>query len=287
MTVKMHYNTIDLLEKHEQIFDLTDRVGIVTGGAGKMGREFAKVLSFAGASVVLADIDKEGCQEAADSISKHTGGNVLGLPCDVSSKKNIHNLFSVVESEFGGLDFLVNNVIAKPEGYYQSFDKYKVETWDEVLQTNLTGVFLTCQAAVNLMKRSNGGSIVNTASIYGVVAPDQRVYDKCLPEHNPYGGEHALNIPGVYSASKGGLISFSRYLAVSCAEYNIRVNILTPGGVYDGQEESFHKEYIKRVPLGRMAVWSDYNGAILFLVSDASRYMTGANLKVDGGWTAW
>jgi len=283
----MNYNTIDALQKPEQIFDLSDRVGIITGGAGKMGREFAKVLSFAGASVVLADIDKEGCQEAAVTVSKETGGNILGLPCDVSNKKDVESLFSFLESEFGRLDFLVNNIMAKPDGYYKSFEQYDVATWNEVVRSNLTGVFLTCQAAVRLMKRSNGGSIVNTASIYGVVAPDQRIYDVCSPEENLYGGKYPLNIPGVYSASKGGVISFSRYLAVSCAGDNIRVNVLTPGGVYDGQEDSFQEEYVKRTPLGRMAIWSDYNGAILFLVSEASRYMTGANLIIDGGWTSW
>ena len=283
----MNNNTIHPLEKPEQMFDLSDRVGVITGGAGKMGIEFAKVLSYAGASVVLADIDKKGCQEAAVTVSKETGGNILGVPCDVSSKKDVENLFSSVESEFDGLDFLVNNVMAKPDGYYQSFEKYDVVTWNEVIRSNLTGVFLTCQAAVKLMKKKKGGSIVNTASTYGVVAPDQRIYDECNSEGNLYGGKYPLNIPGVYSASKGGMISFSRYLAVSFAGGNIRVNVLTPGGVYDGQEESFHQEYVKRTPLERMAIWSDFNGAILFLVSDASRYMTGANLIVDGGWTAW
>ena len=134
---------------------------------------------------------------------------------------------------------------------------------------------------------AKSGSIVNTASTYGVVAPDQRIYDECKPEGNLYGGGYPLNIPGSYSASKGGVISFSRYLAVSLAEYNIRVNVLIPGGVFDGQENNFHQEYVKRTPLGRMAIWSDYNGAILFLVSEASWYMTGANLIIDGGWTSW
>jgi NAD(P)-dependent dehydrogenase (short-subunit alcohol dehydrogenase family) len=120
-----------------------------------------------------------------------------------------------------------------------------------------------------------------------MVSPDQRIYRDCQPAKNPYGGEDPLSVPASYSASKGGLIAFARHLATLWAEDGIRVNVLIPGGVHDGQEESFHQEYIRRTPLGRMAVWSDFNGAILFLASDASRYMTGANLIVDGGWSAW
>ena len=137
------------------------------------------------------------------------------------------------------------------------------------------------------MKKKGQGSIVIVSSIYGLVGPDQRIYRNCSPTNNPYGGSDSLNTPGSYAASKGGLIAFARYLAVLMGPDNIRVNVLTPGGVFDEQEEAFHQEYVQRTPLGRMAVWSDYSGAILFLVSDASRYMTGANLVVDGGWTAW
>jgi NAD(P)-dependent dehydrogenase (short-subunit alcohol dehydrogenase family) len=156
------------------------------------------------------------------------------------------------------------------------------------MEINLSGTFLCCREASKIMiEQSTGGSIVVTASTYGVVGPDQRIYDGCSPGKNLYGGNFKLNAPASYSASKAGLIGLARYLATYVGSNGIRVNVLTPGGVFDGQEESFHAAYTQRVPLGRMAVWSDYNGAILFLISDASRYMTGSNLVVDGGWTAW
>lgn len=281
------YKKIKALGNPLEIFDLKGRVGVIIGGAGKMGQEFAKILSLAGACVVIADLNQGFCREVAQNIANQTGGTLSGLACDVSKQEQVIHLFENIHKELGRLDFLISNIMSKPEGYYRSFENYPGETWRRVLDVNLTGTFLCCQEAKRLMGKRREGSIVITSSIYGLVGPDQRIYKNCNPDRNLYGGGEPLNSPGVYAASKGGLVAFARYLATLLAPEGIRVNVLTPGGVYDGQEETFHREYVNRTPLGRMAVWSDYNGAILFLVSDASRYMTGADLVIDGGWTAW
>ena len=281
------YKKIKTLEKPADIFDMKGKAGIIVGGAGKMGQQFAKTLSYAGAKVVIADIDERECNRLAKNISVCTNTPVNGHQCDVTKEKQIRNLFKVVYEKYKQIDFLIYNVMTKPEGYYRSFSSYPVTTFKRVLDGNLTGAFLCCREAGNYMEKVNGGSIVLTSSTYGLVGPDQRIYKDCSPSQNIYNRNDSLYCPVSYSASKAGLIGLGKYLATFWGEINIRVNVLVPGGVYDGQEENFHKEYVKNTPIGRMAVWSDYNGAILFLVSDASRYMTGATLVIDGGWTAW
>jgi NAD(P)-dependent dehydrogenase (short-subunit alcohol dehydrogenase family) len=282
------YDGIPGLEDPARMFDLDGRVGLITGGTGKMGQQFARTLAKAGATVIIADLSKEKSTSVANVMKQETKRNIIGTGCDVTQQKDVEDLFSQIEKENGRLDFLINNVMGKPDGYYSPFDEYSKATWDKVMEINLTGCFLCCQEATKIMKRqASGGSIVITASTYGIVGPDQRIYDGCSPGSNPYGGHYKLNAPASYSASKAGLIGLSKYLATLLGPDGIRVNVFTPGGVYDGQEESFHSAYVNRVPLGRMATWSDYNGAILFLASDASRYMTGANIVIDGGWTAW
>jgi len=284
---RIDYKKIIPLEDPAELFDLSGRVGLITGGGGKLGRQFALVLGRAGASVVLADKDERICRKAAKDTSRRLGREIDACVCDVSDVESVKQLFAEIKKRFGRLDFFVSNVMAKPEGYYRPLETYSLDTWKEIHDINLAGAFLCCREAVELLAESRNGNIVLTSSIYGLVSPDFRVYENCSAIKNPYGGFEALTTPAAYSSSKGGLIALAKYLAVFLAPKKIRVNVLTPGGVFDDQEEGFHQEYIKRVPLGRMAVWSDYNGAILFLISDASRYMTGANLVVDGGWTVW
>lgn len=281
------YENIRPLETPSDIFDLKDRVGVIIGGAGMMGQQFALTLGLAGAKVAIVDKNKKKCVKIAEETSSRTKTLINGYECDVTQEEKIQEVFKRVCIEFGRLDFLIYNVMAKPEGYYAPFEEYPIGTWKGVLDGNLTGAFLCCREVANYLKKSSGGSIVLTSSTYGLVGPDQRIYEGCSTKRNIYGGDDPLNCPVSYSASKAGLIGLAMYLSTLWGEHKIRVNVLTPGGVYDGQEEGFHNEYVNRTPLGRMAVWSDYNGAILFLVSDASRYMTGANLVVDGGWTAW
>ncbi|MGA1866932.1 MAG: SDR family oxidoreductase [bacterium] len=276
------------LKTIHDLFDLSGRIGIITGGSGKMGEQFVTILVEAGATVIIADIDKKRCQNLEKAFNKRNPGCVTAYQVNVSSEREVHKFFECIDERYEHLDFLVHNVMAKPAGYYRSFEEYNTDTWDAVLKGNLTGAFLVCKEAVRRMRlNAKGGSIVLTSSIYGIVGPDQRIYDRCTSKNNIYSDLDKLYTPSCYSASKAGLIGFSRYLATMFGKDNIRVNVLTPGGVFDGQEQSLYDAYRMRVPLARMAEWSDYNGAILFMVSDASRYMTGANLIVDGGWTAW
>ncbi len=281
------YSKIPELNKVESLFNLKGKTAVIIGGAGKMGRQFAITLGYAQANVALGDIDARKCKAVAKEVTTLTGTSVMGLKCDASKEMEVQELFKKIHHSWGRVDILIYNVMTKPDGYYRPLDQYPVSTWKSILNGNMTGAFLCCREAVNYMKKSRAGSIVLTSSIYGIVGPDQRIYKGCSPEKNIYGGADPLNCPASYSASKAGLIGLARHLAASWGEFNVRVNVLVPGGVYDGQESSFHKEYVKRTPLGRMATWSDYNGAILFLASDASRYMTGATLVIDGGWTAW
>jgi NAD(P)-dependent dehydrogenase (short-subunit alcohol dehydrogenase family) len=279
------YKKVKPLLKIEDMFNLSNRVVLITGGAGKMGQHFAISLGLAGANVILADTNPRIADAIADSVSRISGKRALGIRCEISNQKQVKDLFKRIKKEFGKLDVLINNVMAKPKRYYAPMDKYPPDVWKQVCDTNLMGTFLCCREAFKLMKE--GGSIIITSSTYGVVSPDQRIYKKSAKKKNIYGGRYSLNTPAVYSTTKAGLINLARHLATIFADKGIRVNAFTPGGVYDGQDESFHENYVKRTPLARMAVWSDYTGPIIFLSSDASRYMTGANLIVDGGWTAW
>lgn len=281
------YSRIKQLNNIQEIFDLSGKVGVVTGGAGNMGQEFAKVLSGAGARIIIADQDIDKCKESVDEIESDTGSRPLIQQCDITNSEDIIKLFNVIEKEYGRLDFFIHNVMAKPKGYYESLENYSDDVWKNVIDVNLNSAYYITKNAEKLMEKSGGGSIVYTASIYGLVSPDPRIYEGSDPSKNIYDETIILNTPASYSASKGGLISLSKYMAILLAPKNIRVNVLVPGGVYDMQDEPFHDAYTQRTPLGRMAVWSDFNGAILFLVSDASRYMTGSNLVLDGGWTAW
>lgn len=266
------------------MFDLSGRTAVIVGGGGKMGMQFGETLSQAGAEVILAEKDAEKCRTIAKQLED---SRRHALPLDAGDAQQVRDLFAGIYGDYRRLDILIYNVMAKPAGYYRDNADYPLPAWEETLRGNLTGAFLCCREAAKYMKKTGAGAIVLTASIYGVVAPDQRIYDGCEAGKNIYSSGESLNCPAVYSASKAGLIGLGKHLAARWGRDNIRVNLLTPGGVFDGQEEAFHQEYVSRTPLGRMAAWSDFNGAALFLVSDASRYMTGANLVVDGGWTAW
>lgn len=282
------YQNIPELASAESLFSLKGKTGAIIGGAGKISQASAKALALAGARLVLGDSNEELAKSIARSLPPNGECPHLGLALDVGSESSVSDFFRHLENEFERLDFLVYSVMSKPPGYYRPFENYSKSTWDQVLTGNLTGAFLCSQKAAALISRNEqGGSIVLTSSIYGLVGPDQRIYRDCSPAGNIYGQQDPLNAPGAYSAAKAGVIGLSRYLATLLGERKIRVNSFIPGGVYDGQEESFHLEYVKRTPLGRMAVWSDYAGPLLFLVSDSSRYMTGTNLVVDGGWSAW
>jgi 2-deoxy-D-gluconate 3-dehydrogenase len=272
------------------LFDLNERVAVVTGGAGLLGRRHCEALLEAGASVVVADVHAERASEVAQELARAHRGRAVGIHVDATQADMVSGLVDRTVAEFGRLDILVNNAALTVKGgsidlagYFAPFEAYPHSLWDAAIAANLTSMFLCAQAAGRQMLRQGGGVIINIASTYGVVAPDQRIYEGVK---SPY-ADVGFNTPISYAVTKGAVLSFTRYLATYWAGRNIRVNSLTPHGVYDGHDETFLRNFNYRSPMGRMARSDEYKGALLFLASDASSYMTGANLVVDGGWTAW
>lgn len=274
-----------------ELFDLSGRVAIVTGACGLLGREHCDVLAEAGANIVVADLRPESSCSVAQDIARRRGVRVLHIAIDISDKKSVESMVHRVVEEFGRIDILINNAALTVKAgseqlkdYFAPFEQYPLEVWEKALRTNLTGTFLCSQAAGKQMVKQNRGVIINVCSIYGVVAPDQRIYANA---RSPYDPSIAFNTPASYSATKGSVLALTGYLATYWAGKNIRVNALTLGGVFDQHDQEFVRNYSYRTPMGRMADRTEYRGAILFLASDASSYMTGANLIVDGGWTVW
>lgn len=268
------------------LFDLTGKTAIVTGGGGILGKGFCRVLAEHGANVVIADLFVDAAQKAAEEIAATVPEErLLPIACDVSDKGSIEAMLEAVLDRFGAVHVLHNNAASKSSdlsAFFAPFEEYDLEQWREIMAVNMDGMFLVAQAVGRQMVRQGtGGSIIHTASIYGVVGPDNRIY-----EGSEYMG-HQINTPAVYSASKAGVIGLARYLATYWAEAGIRVNVLTPGGIESGQNELFRKNYSNRVPLGRMGEAHELHGALLYLASDASSYVTGQNIIVDGGLTCW
>ena len=264
------------LINYRNIFSLKKKVIIIFGGAGNLGKSFSKSLVTAGARVYLLDLKK----------IKVNNKNIISIKCDVSSKESVIECINQIIKKEKKINSVIYNVYAKPKNYYKPLEKYDYNTLQEALNINLSGAFLVCQQSIKHFKKKKiSGNIILVSSTYGLVGPDQRIYENL--KKNIYGGNFKLNTPAVYGASKSGLIGLMKNLATTCGKFNIRINCLSPGGVFDNHEINFHKNYKNKVPLNRMANWTDYNGAIIFLASDASRYMTGSNLIIDGGWTAW
>ncbi len=265
-------------------FRLNDKVAIVTGGAGLLGQAFCHTLASAGANVVVADINHEPGEAQASSLRKE-GFEAQYCHVDVKNPESTHDLTAFTVEKYGRIDILVNSAALDPKvdpmhalpG--QNFVDFPLALWEEALDVNLTGLFLTSQAVLRHMERNAAGVIINLCSTYGLVGPDQRIYER---EDKPRQYK-----PAFYSTTKAGVLGFTRYLATYYAGTRIRVNALTPGGIYNDHDEAFVKQYSARTVLGRMARGDEMNGALLFLASDASSYMTGSNLVVDGGWTAW
>jgi 2-deoxy-D-gluconate 3-dehydrogenase len=269
-------------------FDLTGRVALVTGGAGLLGAEFCRTLAEAGASVAVVDLNAVSAHGTADALSKN-GYHALAVPTDITQPDSVRAMVEKVLSAFGRLDILVNSAALDPKFDPDAvkkgmapgaFEDYPLDQWNAALSVNLTGMFLVTQACVQpMLAQGKKGSIVNICSTYGLNGPDQRIYIK--------DGQRVAYKPVYYTVTKAGVLGFTRYLAAYYAGTEIRVNALTPGGVYNNHEEYFVRNYSAKTILGRMANKDEMNGALLFLASDASSYMTGNNLVVDGGWTAW
>ena len=274
----------------KKLFDLTGRVAIITGGAGLLGTRHATAIAESGGHTVLADLSAEAAVAAAARITEATGVDAMGIRVDVTVKAEVEAMVQEVLDRFGQIDILINNAALTVEAgssaakdYFAAFEDYPLDLWERALQVNLTGAFLCSQAVGRVMVRQGRGVVLNIASDVGNISPDHRIYRGVV---NPYSKE-PFNSPIGYATTKAGLINFTRYLATYWADKGIRVNALSPAGVYDGHERRFVDNLTRLIPLGRMADRDEYRGAVLFLVSDASSYMTGANLVVDGGRTAW
>jgi 2-deoxy-D-gluconate 3-dehydrogenase len=274
--------------KIQEKFDLSGRTALVTGGGGLLGAEFCRTLAEAGANVAVAEIAAEAGRKVAADLAK-AGYAAQAFECDITNPASVGTLLKNVLAAFGRLDILVNCAALDPKFDAQaikkgitpgSFEDYPLEQWNAALNVNLTGMFLVTQASVRpMLDGGRGGSIINICSTYGLNGPDQRLYVK--------DGQRVAFKPVYYTVTKAGVLGFTKYLAAYYAGTAIRVNALTPGGVFNDHEEYFVRNYSARTILGRMARADEMSGALLFLASDASSYMTGGNLVVDGGWTAW
>jgi 2-deoxy-D-gluconate 3-dehydrogenase len=268
-------------------FSLKDKVAVVTGGVGLIGAEFCKTLAEAGASVAVVDVNASLIQATVDTLTK-SGFNAVGIVTDITKPESVNAMVEKVISTYGQLDVLVNSAALDPKFDATALEKgiapgafedYPLADWNAAMNVNLTGMFLVTQACAKQMLKNKKGSIINICSTYGLNGPDQRIYIK--------DGKRVAYKPVYYTVTKAGVLGFTKYLAAYYAETEIRVNALTPGGVFNNHEEYFVKNYSAKTILGRMAKKDEMNGALLFLASDASSYMTGNNLIVDGGWTAW
>jgi len=269
-------------------FNLKDRAAIVTGGVGLLGKEFCRALAEAGAAVAVVDINAKAAAQVADELVQ-SGYKAIGIAADITNPESVNAMVKTVVEHFGRLDILVNSAALDPKfdptaaekGIAPgAFEDYPLSDWNAALNVNLTGMFLVTQACVKQMnKQGKKGSIINICSTYGLNGPDQRIYIK--------DGKRVAFKPVYYTTTKAGVMGFTKYLAAYYAGTEIRVNALTPGGVFNNHEDYFVENYSAKTILGRMAKKDEMSGALLFLASDASSYMTGNNVIVDGGWTAW
>jgi NAD(P)-dependent dehydrogenase (short-subunit alcohol dehydrogenase family) len=267
----------------QKLFSLNGRTAVVTGASGLLGRQHCVALADAGATVVVADIRQSDCDAVAETLA----GKAFGVAVDITVPESVRALADEVMRRTGRVDILINNaaindMFENPTSALElsKFENYPLPLWQKSLEVNVTGTFLCCQILGAHMAAVRCGSIVNIASTYGLVAPDQRLY-------RDESGNQAFYKSAAYSTTKGAVIAFTRFLASYWGHVGVRVNTLSPGGVINGQAEFFTTAYSQRTPLGRMAIPADYQGALVFLASDASAYMTGANLVVDGGFTIW
>ena len=253
------------------------RVVVVNGGAGRIGSQMCLALGDAGATVVVLDLDADRAKAVAESVRADAGGKAIAIATDSSDSDSLNAALAQTISDAGNPYGLINATQYRGSGFYGSDPAdHPIDAWEQVFKVNVTGVLMACQTFGKAMIENGGGSIVNLSSTYGVVSADPRIY-----------GESGVNSPISYAGSKSAILNMTRYLAIHWREKNIRVNTLIPGGVFDNKGDEFVKNYSARTPLGRMANADEYQGAALFMLSDASSYMTGATVTVDGGWTAW
>lgn len=274
--------TNELNYKSLKRFCLDKKYVVVTGGTGLLGSLYCRRLAEAGARVIIADIDQLKCRQLAEEITSNDHV-AIGMAVDLANEQSVIQWARGIIETYGIPDVLINNAATKSPSFFAPLAEFTIDDWNKVMSVNVTGMFLTARELGSAMAIRERGSIINVSSMYGVVGPDQRIYEGSWYEE--MGG--AINTPLVYSVSKGAVIAMTKYLATYWGAKGVRTNTLTPGGVSSGQNSVFEEKYSSRVPLGRMAKAEEMVGAILFLASDASSYVNGQNIVVDGGWTAW
>lgn len=257
-------------------FRLEGKVVVLTGAAGIIGQEVVRTVVEAGARVFALDRDMAALERLGPPHA-----SLLLHEADVSDLQSLRAAHSILAAQWGEADVLLNNAATKTDNFFEPFESFPLDDWNQIMGVNLTGAMLAAQVFGSPMAQRGSGSIVNTLSIYGIVGPDQGIY-----EGSEYLGRK-INTPAIYSASKAGLWGLTKYLATYWGHRGVRVNAITPGGIFSGQNEAFVRNYSSKVPLGRMASAQDMAHAMQYLSSEASRYVTGHNLVVDGGWTAW
>lgn len=259
-------------------FSLEGKLIVVTGAAGILGQVFCRELLHGGAHVVAIDAQPPALAALREQLSSDR----LETHCaDIREREQIAQIRAGLVDRHGHIDGLLNNAATKSPNFFEPFESFPLEDWDHVMSVNLKGAMVCCQEFGAVMAEQGYGSVVNVLSIYGIAAPDQRIY-----EGSEYLGR-AINTPAVYSASKAGLWGLTHYLSSYWGQRNVRVNALTPGGIQSGQNKTFNDRYSQRVPMGRMGQSDDLVGALVYLMSDASSYVTGQNIVVDGGLTVW
>jgi NAD(P)-dependent dehydrogenase (short-subunit alcohol dehydrogenase family) len=271
--------------RYRDLFDLEGKVAIVTGGLGILGQGFCRGLAEFGASVAIVDLDDVACAAFAAEVKEESGRPAIGIGCDVADPAAVEDMVERVVGELGAVHVLHNNAASKSTDlakFFAPFEDYSLEEWRRIMSVNIDAMFLCAKAAGRRMiEQGTGGSIIQTSSIYGIRGSDKRIYE------GSFYLNRQISNPGVYSTSKAAVVGLTTYLATYWADQGIRVNTLTPAGVESGQNETFKQRYSARVPLGRMAHADEMVGALIYLASDASTYVTGQNIVVDGGLSAW
>lgn len=259
------------------MFSLDKKTIIITGGTGFIGSYFSKACLNCGANVIIADTQKEkGLKLVRELKSKNKNKKIFFKKCDITKINEIENLIDFTLNTSNKIDVLVNSAYPRNENYGKRFEDVSFESFCENVDMHLGGYFLISKEVAKVMKKQQEGNLINIASIYGIVAPNFNIYEGT-----------DITMPVEYAAIKGGIISLTKYLATYLSKYNIRSNSISPGGLINKQPEKFINNYSEKTPLGRMAEPQDILGALIFLASDASSYLTGHNLVVDGGWTVW
>ena len=270
---------------YTRLFDLQGKNAVVTGGLGILGKHFCEGLAESGANIAVVDLNADEASDFSKLLTEKYGVKSIGYACDVSDPKSVQAMVKDAVTKLGEINILHNNAAGKSDdldAFFAPFEEYSLEEWRKIMAVNLDGMFLVAQAVgKQMVSQGTGGSIIQTASIYGVMAPDQRIYE------DSFYLDRQINTPAVYTSSKAAIVGLTKYLASYWAEKNIRVNTLTSGGIESGQNEEFKKRYSDRVPMGRMANSDEMVGALLYLASDASSYVTGQNIIVDGGLNCW